>query len=198
MTDTIDIARSIIRRCLIAASSPLETITADETDGLDHVLVTTHGTFQRASAVLAAVTSELTAAGYRIQPTLSGYGVGGVQRYTLSVRLLRAHARAVPTLSGDRIVNLTPHAITIAAASPPVGSPVGSESARWSILPSGEIARACEEVIADDPIAGIPTVRVRYRGTAGLPDPTPGTWYVVSVIAAQAAAESGREILTIC
>lgn len=86
------------------------------------------------------------------------------------------------------IINLTPHAIAVHGTTPPIGDP----PATWTLPPSGKIARATESVVGGDPIAGIPTTHVTYTGVIDLPDPAPGTWYVVSSLAAQAAYESGR------
>ena len=91
------------------------------------------------------------------------------------------------------IVNLTPHAITLGEIVFP---------------PSGTIARAGEWVETADPIRAsipdptgapadrldheIPTSWVTYTRLEDLPDPTPDTYYVVSLIVAQAAAALHR------
>lgn len=94
----IDTARSIIRRHLITASSPLETITTDEADGPDHVLTTTHGSASRAMEMQDAVTADLRAAGYRPETRFGFYRVGaGGDRTTLTIRLSGLHARPTPT-----------------------------------------------------------------------------------------------------
>lgn len=89
---TLELARSIIKRHLIAAQPPLESITLDEVEGANHLLGTQHGTFKRVSEVQDAVTADLTAAGFRISTTLGSYGVGsGADISTLSIRLFRMH-----------------------------------------------------------------------------------------------------------
>ena len=67
-----------------------------------------------------------------------------------------------------KIVNLTPHAITI--PNLPV-SGMEHERATWTLEPSGKIARAIEVSIPAPPIGDIPTTRVSYGGVEDLPDP---------------------------
>lgn len=120
-----------------------------------------------------------------------------------------------------KIVNLTPHAITIAETRRP-------EMGAWTLEPSGAIARAAEVVTPATPISDIPTSRITYGVVENLPDPqwnelpspcdVPGAvpegsrfclvcgaqdghhpaprevavYYVVSSLAAEAARRSGR------
>lgn len=86
------------------------------------------------------------------------------------------------------IINLTPHAIVIPGCTPPIGGPPAS----WTIAPSGHIARVTEIATPAPSIEGIPTTTVDYGELVDLPDPTPGTWYVVSGVTAAAAARSAR------
>jgi hypothetical protein len=121
-----------------------------------------------------------------------------------------------------KIVNLTPHAITIPATARP-------ERGEWTLPPSGRIARVAEAVTDAAPIGDIPTTRVRYGAVEDLPEPEwrvlpnpcdapsavpegsrfclacgatdghvpgaprePAIYYVVSTIAADAARRFGR------
>lgn len=82
------------------------------------------------------------------------------------------------------IVNLTPHAITIRDSGGGV---------LHDIPPTGQIARALEQVTqANSPIDGIRTTYVYPTGIDGLPDPVVGTFYIVSLVAAEAAFLAGR------
>lgn len=121
-----------------------------------------------------------------------------------------------------KIVNLTPHAIVIAATARP-------ELGAWTLEASGTIARVTELVTDAAPIGDIPTTHVRYGVVEDLPDPewvllpnpcdepgavpegsdqclacgaigchvpgaprAPAVYYVVSTITADAARRSGR------
>lgn len=84
-----------------------------------------------------------------------------------------------------RVVNCTPHAITVAGVTIP---------------PSGVIPRVQEwveqiAILASEGGTEIPLTRTRLGDLVGLPDPEPGTWYVVSRMTAEAAPE--REDLLI-
>lgn len=91
--------------------------------------------------------------------------------------LIRSALVPYTDAAGATIVNLTPHAITVGDRHLP---------------PSGVIARAIEDVTPGPPIAGWPTSRVRYRGVEGIPVFESGCFYVVSSLARDAAAASGR------
>lgn len=120
-----------------------------------------------------------------------------------------------------KIVNLTPHAITIPTTLNPEMGP-------WTLAPSGVIARASEFVTDATPIGDIPTSRISYGAVEGLPDPewvtlpnpcdapgavpdgsrfclvcgaqdghhetprAPAVYYVLSSLAADAARRGGR------
>lgn len=124
-------------------------------------------------------------------------------------------------MSECKIVNLTPHPITIPVTLRPDLGP-------WTLAPSGVIARATEIATPAHPIGYIPTSRVSYGAVEGIPaiqwvalphpcdvpgavpdgsrfclvcgaqdshHPAPrevAVYYVVSSLAAQAAARSGR------
>lgn len=84
---------------------------------------------------------------------------------------------------GMKIINLTPHAITLAGTA-------------IAIPPSGTIARAEEYVVPADPLTvegvAIPTSWVTYTRLEDLPPPEPGVVYVVSLVVAQAAVACYR------
>lgn len=80
------------------------------------------------------------------------------------------------------IVNLTQYLITV---TPRDGAP-------RQFAPSGHIARGFEIATIAGVVEGVPTSVVEYAGVEDMPDPEPGVWLIVSIIAAQAAAQSGR------
>jgi hypothetical protein len=122
-----------------------------------------------------------------------------------------------------KIINLTPHPITIPVTLRP-------DAGEWTLVPSGTIARAAEIATPDAPIGDIPTCHVTYGAVEGLPEPRrvtlpspcdiPGavpegsitclvcgatdghhpaptaidTYYVVSSLTAEAARRSGRTL----
>lgn len=104
-------------------------------------------------------------------------------------------------MNTTKILNLTPHAITIldrAGIEMVKGSPVatGTPTVLRSIAPSGTVARAAQAPAVDaDPIDGIPT---RTPGAFGapvdLPSPEAGTFFVVSILTVGASRASGRTV----
>ena len=71
-----------------------------------------------------------------------------------------------------KIVNLTPHAITIPGLVRHVGpSPADVVLDDWTLSPSGAIARCAEQASPAAPIDGIPTSRVAFGAVEGLPVP---------------------------
>ena len=84
-----------------------------------------------------------------------------------------------------KIVNLTPHSLRVRGVSPISGKEVWFE-----IPPSGEVARvrveyrpARELPTCEPEVEGAPTVvlhQATYGDVEGVPDPKPGTLYVVS------------------
>lgn len=87
----------------------------------------------------------------------------------------------MPKLGWHYVVNLTPHPIVLRG-------PLGDQM----ILPDGDVARVSEErrVIEEDCWLGLFVGRlteVRVGAIEGLPDPEPGTVYVVSRAVAEAA-----------
>lgn len=121
-----------------------------------------------------------------------------------------------------KIVNLTPHIITISVTARPECGP-------WTLAPSGKIARVVEISTAAAPLGDIPITHIRYGDVEDLPDPewielpnpcddpgavpegsdqclacgaigchvpgsprAPATYYVISTIVADAARRNGR------
>jgi hypothetical protein len=85
-----------------------------------------------------------------------------------------------------RLVNLTPHSITLI-------SPTGEHV---TVPPSGVVARVAErmeslgEVMVDGVV--VPVVKRSFGELDGLPEPEPGVLYVVSALVAEAAWRVGR------
>jgi hypothetical protein len=88
------------------------------------------------------------------------------------------------------LVNCTPHPIRLLAGEP------GAERI-LDLPPSGAVARAAEQrqQVGTVEAGGVslPVYEVSYGGLEGLPEPAPGTVYLVSAIAARAAAGAGRQ-----
>ena len=86
-----------------------------------------------------------------------------------------------------RIVNLTPHALTFVAGDEIVAS-----------IPSSGQARCAQsrQQIGTVDLAGhaIPVNRTQFGAVSGLPEPEPGTIYVVSVVVASALAGSRDDV----
>lgn len=79
-----------------------------------------------------------------------------------------------------KIINLTPHVITVFNGDNTVE------------FPSKGIARAEQELVQTDSINGIPLFQITFGAPVDLPEPQEGTFYVVSAITAQAAQKVGR------
>lgn len=86
-----------------------------------------------------------------------------------------------------KLVNLTAHEIVLVGAD---GQPA------LVLPPSGNLARCSttREVVTKVAVDGhaIPVTRTTLGELTGLPDPTEGVGYVVSLVAATAAAKAGR------
>lgn len=86
------------------------------------------------------------------------------------------------------IVNLTPHAVNL----------IGAEGETLAVFaPTGTIARAAQTDITVGQVEVAPGVSVDVVSTSfgdptDLPDPAEGTYYVVSILTAQAAKAAGR------
>jgi len=85
-----------------------------------------------------------------------------------------------------RLVNLTPHPITLI-------SPTGEQ---LTVPPSGAVARVAErmESLGEVMVEGVvvPVVKRSFGEVDGLPEPEPGVLYVVSALVAEAAWRVGR------
>lgn len=75
----------------------------------------------------------------------------------------------------ERLINLTPHTVTVQLGEKVVEFP-----------PSGQIARVGVEYTPTDEVGGIPVVRATTGAVEGLPDPAEGVYYIVSAMVAQA------------
>jgi len=84
-----------------------------------------------------------------------------------------------------KIVNLTPHALKLMPAGP-TGPVV-------TVSPSGQVARCATSRVQVDAVTAdgivIPVNRTQFGEVTGLPDPQPGTIYIVSALVAQAVPE---------
>ena len=80
------------------------------------------------------------------------------------------------------IVNLTPHTVNVVAED-------GSIKAAF---PSEGIARASQTAEHVGELNGIELVSMKFGATEDLPAPEDGTYYIVSVITANAAKAEGR------
>lgn len=76
-----------------------------------------------------------------------------------------------------KIINLTPHEIAVVAES-------GEVIRRYPA--SGTIARAASKTEIIDELDGIPVASQQFGEVSGLPDPEPGTVYLVSLVVGQA------------
>lgn len=84
-----------------------------------------------------------------------------------------------------RIVNLTPHTVTVLRENEePIEYP-----------PSGTVARCATQRRVIGSLNGIPINQTEYGEVSGLPDPAPGVYYIVSALVAQALPQ--REDLLI-
>lgn len=109
---------------------------------------------------------------------------------TGSKRLVAASSRG---RKGDamRLINLTPHVITVFTSSqapegPKVEIPAAPTGAR---VATNRVALAALEVDGQE----VPTVGTSYGEIVGLPAPEAGTMLVVSMVVAQAALAAGRD-----
>jgi len=80
------------------------------------------------------------------------------------------------------IINLTPHCINVFDGD-------GNEISKFESM---GIARADSSETVVDHLNGIPVVEMSYGDPIGLPDPTEGTAYIVSMLTIQAAISAGR------
>lgn len=99
------------------------------------------------------------------------------------------------------VINLTPHDITVRDLDNPgdVVFPASGHTARLAEYTDSD-ADSLRMAVGYDPVAGcevhvgeLPVQEVRMGEIEGLPDPRPGTVYLVSGWVAQAAARAGRD-----
>jgi len=85
-----------------------------------------------------------------------------------------------------RLVNLTPHEIVVYDAN---------NNVVLRVPPSGTVARVktYEKVIGS--VNGVPLVKTEYGQVEGLPDPQPGTVYIVSLLVLQALAGKRSDLV---
>lgn len=77
-----------------------------------------------------------------------------------------------------KIVNLTPHAITITDGP--------------TFQPSGKVARVSVQQVDDGDINGVPVKKQAFGDIVDLPDPADDTIYIVSALVLSAAKAAGR------
>ena len=82
------------------------------------------------------------------------------------------------------IINLTPHTVTI----------IGEDGVIKATFPSQGIARATQSAQRVGELDGIELVSMQFGEPENLPDPVAGTYYVVSIITANAAKAVGRRV----
>jgi hypothetical protein len=81
----------------------------------------------------------------------------------------------------DRLMNLTPHAVRLLDEH---------GTTLTELPPAGIPARRAEQLRADGTLNGrIPVVRLTYGPLEDMPEPAPGTWYVVSRLIADACPD---------
>lgn len=97
-----------------------------------------------------------------------------------------------------KIVNLMPHDLTIFRSEDtrPAGLKgyvLAHDAVPLMRIPSAGISRAAAVENPVGQIDGIPMFRMAYGEPEGVPDPQPGTVFVVSSITAKACREAGRD-----
>lgn len=81
-----------------------------------------------------------------------------------------------------KIINLTPHTINV----------IAEDCTITASFPSEGIARASQKAEHVGELDGIELVRMAFGATEDLPAPAEDTYYIVSVITANAAKAEGR------
>lgn len=74
-----------------------------------------------------------------------------------------------------RIINLTPHTVTVLRGDTAIEYP-----------PSGAVARCATQRTVIGSLNGIPINQTEFGEVSGLPEPAPGVYYIVSALVAQA------------
>lgn len=120
---------------------------------------------------------------YRLQPphlAKRELGVRAVSDRFGKISRAAETARKEPTMA--KIVNLTPHTVNI----------VAEDGTIKAAFPSEGIARASQTAEHVGELDGIELVSMKFGATEDLPAPEDGTYYIVSVITANAAKAEGR------
>jgi len=84
----------------------------------------------------------------------------------------------------SKIINLTPHELIVFK-----DNVFESEEYDYEMvmtIPSSGVVRVKEENVEIGKINGVPVYKKKYTESEGLPDPTPDTYYFVSILVAQA------------
>jgi len=82
-----------------------------------------------------------------------------------------------------KLINLTPHMVTIK-----------TEHGEVHVLPSGQSARCAEERQLVASLSGVPVSRARYGEVQGLPEPQPGVAYIVSALVLGAVGDQRADV----
>ncbi len=97
-----------------------------------------------------------------------------------------------------KVINATPHAIVICSNEGVTQDPKTKQftaetvEVLHSLPPSGIIPRVAMSSIDAEPLLGIPVQLIQYGEIEGLPDSTPGVYYVVSGLVAASAVKANR------
>ena len=100
-----------------------------------------------------------------------------------------------------KIINATPHQIIICSKEGVTQDPKTKQftaetvEALHTLPPSGIIPRVAMGNIDAEPLLGIPVQLVQYGEIEGLPDSTPGVYYVVSGLVAAAVKANRTDCL---
>ena len=81
-----------------------------------------------------------------------------------------------------KVVNLTPHGVTV----------FDDDGVVIKTYPSEGVARARQTNVIVGCLEGAPVVKTEFGEVDGLPEPTEGTVFIVSIITANAAKTHGR------
>lgn len=82
------------------------------------------------------------------------------------------------------IINLTPHTVTV----------LNPDNTVKQSFESVGVARAEQHMVECGELEGIRLVRMEFGPPVGLPDPSDGTYYIVSAITIDAARKHGRAL----
>lgn len=88
-----------------------------------------------------------------------------------------------------RVVNLTPHPVVVVGEECPSKVQSPEEIKPYIVAtfpPSGKVARVTSSKVKVREVNGIPLYKSVFGEVSGLPDPQPGTIYIVSLLVLQA------------